>query len=165
MLRRPRCGIPIQTSSSPRSAAAEIIASVKGITDSPPSSEKRFCPTNFVCRNDSNASALLSLRKIRSCSSRSGLVKPTSTCSWIHLRSTGSEMYIYSIPTERQYESRKIPRMLRNFINFFPPNPPVANSRSRSHKVRPCVTTSRSGCERWRYSSGSISAIKWPYVR
>ena len=80
-LSRPRCGIPIHTSSSPRSAALEITASRIGITDSPPSSEKRFCPTNFVCKNVSNASALLSLRKIRSCSSRGNVCTPTSTRS------------------------------------------------------------------------------------
>lgn len=31
------------------------------MTDSPPSREKRFWPTNLVCRNVSNASAALSL--------------------------------------------------------------------------------------------------------
>ena len=145
MFRRPRCGIPIQTSSKPRSAAAETIASVSGITDSPPSSENRFCPTNFVCKKDSNASALLSLRKMRSCSPRSSTSETPSTCCWNQVRSSGFEMCMYSSPTERQYESRRIPRILRSGKNFFPPNPPVANSRSRSQSVNPCVRTSRSG--------------------
>ena len=149
MLRRPRCGIPIQTSSRPRSAADETMASVSGITDSPPSSEKRFCPTNFVCKKDSNASALLSLRKIRSCSSRSMAGRPISICCCIHLRSSGFEICMYSTPMERQYESRRIPRILRSGRKLLPPNPPVANSRSRSQRVSPWFTTSRSGCVRW----------------
>ena len=56
----------------------EIITSSKGITDSPPSSENLFCPTNFVCKNDSNASALFNLRKILSCSSLGVTGAPTS---------------------------------------------------------------------------------------
>ena len=135
--KRPRCGIPIHTSSSFASAAAEITASRSGITDSPPSSENRFWPTNLVCKNDSKASALFSLRKIRNCSSRATVGVPTSICSCIHLRSAGFSINIYSTPIERQYESRKIPRMLRSGINALPPNPPVANSRSRSQRVKP----------------------------
>ena len=68
----------MHTSSKPESAADEIIASSSGITDSPPSSENRFCPTNLVCKNDSKASALFNLRKILSCSSRAVLGAPTS---------------------------------------------------------------------------------------
>ena len=60
-----------------------------------------------------------------------------------------------------------MPRMLRSFMKRrpSPPNEPVANSRSRSHSVRPCDSTSRSGWLRWRYSSGSVSAIMWPRTR
>ena len=39
--------------------------------------------------------------------------------------------------------------MLRSFMNGWPPKPPVGNSRSRSHRVRPWVMTSRSGWRRW----------------
>ncbi len=46
-----------------------------------------------------------------------------------------------------------------------PPKPPVTNSRSRSQKVRPWLEMSRSGCERCLYSSGSMSAIRWPRTR
>ena len=42
------------------------------MTDSPPSSEKRFCPTYLVCRKGSNASPALSRSSTCSCSSRSG---------------------------------------------------------------------------------------------
>ena len=69
-LRRPRCAMPMQTSSRPSSAARDSIASSSAMTDSPPSSEKRFWPTNLVCRKVSNASAALSRRRMRSCSSR-----------------------------------------------------------------------------------------------
>ena len=68
----------MQTSSNLLSAADEIMASSKGITDSPPSKENLFCPTYFVCKKDSKASAELSLRKILSCSSRAVRGAPTS---------------------------------------------------------------------------------------
>ena len=42
------------------------------MTDSLPSSEKRFCPTYLVCRKASNASAALSRRRMWSCSSGCG---------------------------------------------------------------------------------------------
>ena len=60
-----------------------------------------------------------------------------------------------------------MPRIWRSFMNRrpSPPNDPVANSRSRSHRVSPCDSTSRSGWLRWRYSSGSVSAIMWPRTR
>ncbi len=101
-LSRPRCAMPMTTSSSRDSAAESMVASSSGMTDSPPSSEKRFWPTYLVCRNVSNASAALRRRRIRSCSSRSGLEWPRSTRSWIHLRCLGSWMCMYSMPTVRQ---------------------------------------------------------------
>ena len=60
-----------------------------------------------------------------------------------------------------------MPRMWRSFMNRrpSPPKEPVANSRSRSHSVSPWDSTSRSGWLRWRYSSGSVSAIMWPRTR
>ena len=60
-----------------------------------------------------------------------------------------------------------MPRMLRSFMNGrpSPPKEPAANSRSRSHMVSPWVSISRSGWLRWRYSSGSVSAIRWPRTR
>src|SRR5262245_43248662 len=162
---RPRCGIPMHTSSSRARAAASSTASNNGITDSAPSSENRFWPTYLTCRNVSNASAWLSLRRIRSCSWPDGLACGVSIRAWSHLRWSGSWMCMYSIPTVRQYESRSTPRILRNVIIGLPPKPPVANSRSRSHRVRPCETTSRSGCLRCRYSSGSVSASRCPRTR
>ncbi len=43
-----------------------------------------------------------------------------------------------------------MPRIERIFMNRrSPPKEPVANSRSRSHRVRPCDSTSRSGWLRW----------------
>ena len=72
---------------------------------------------------------------------------------------------MYSVPTVRQYESRSTPRMSRSFIRGFPPNPPVGNSRSRSHSVSPCRLMSKSGCLRWVTSSGLVSAIRWPRTR
>ena len=72
-LSRPRWAMPMQTSSRPASAAASQISSISGIVVSPPSRLNRFWPTNLVCRKVSNASAWLSLSRIRSCSSRGGL--------------------------------------------------------------------------------------------
>ena len=50
-------------------AAFERIRSSIAMTDSPPSRLKRFWPTNFVWRKVSKASAALSRRRMRSCSS------------------------------------------------------------------------------------------------
>ncbi|SKZ88764.1 Uncharacterised protein [Mycobacteroides abscessus subsp. abscessus] len=80
-LRRPRCGIPMTTSSSEYSALWSITASIIGMTDSAPSSEKRFCPTYFVCRKVSNASAALSLERMYFCSATGGLTCLISTRS------------------------------------------------------------------------------------
>ncbi len=74
-------------------------------------------------------------------------------------------MCMYSMPTVRQYESRSTPRISRSRMIGLPPNPPVANSRSRSHSVKPCWLMSRSGCLRWTISSGFVSAIRWPRTR
>ena len=65
----------------------------------------------------------------------------------------------------RQYESRSTPRISRSSAARLPPKPPVTNSRSRSQKVRPWLPISRSGCVRCLYSSGSMSAIRWPRTR
>ena len=101
-LSRPRWAMPMTTSSRWARAAEVIAASSSGISDSPPSSEKRFCPTNLVCRKVSNASAVLSRPRMCFCSSRSGLPGGTSTRSWIQARSLGSWMCMYSMPTVRQ---------------------------------------------------------------
>ena len=61
--------ITLSTTGSPAVRAASSTA----MTDSPPSRENRFCPTNFVCRKVSKASAALRRRRIRSCSSVVGL--------------------------------------------------------------------------------------------
>ena len=101
-LSRPRWAIPMTTSFMSSCAASDTTASSSGMTDSPPSSENRFCPTNLVCRNVSNASAWFSLPRIRSCSSRSGLVCGPSTRFWIQRRWSGSWMCMYSMPMVRQ---------------------------------------------------------------
>ena len=115
---RPRCAMPITTSSRPAPAASSQSSSSSGMVVSPPSSENRFWPTYLVCRKVSNASASFSLARIRSCSSRGGLVCGRSTRSWIHLRCSGSWMCMYSMPVVRQYESRRMPRMSRSFMNL-----------------------------------------------
>ena len=148
MFSRPRCGMPMQTSSSSSLAAADRTASTRGITDSPPSRENRFWPTYLVCRNVSKASAALSVRRMRSCSVRSGLSGAVSIPCWIHWRCSGSCMCMYSMPTVRQYASRSTLRTSRRVMNCSPANPATANSRSRSHRVRPWAATSRSGCLR-----------------
>ena len=101
-LSRPRWAMPMQTSCSPASAADSQISSISGIVVSPPSRLNRFCPTNLVCRNVSNASAWLSLSRMRSCSSRGGFWCGFSTRSWIHRRCSGSWMCMYSMPMVRQ---------------------------------------------------------------
>ena len=62
--RRPRCDMPSTAESSPISAASARIASRIGISDSAPSSPKRFWPRYFVARNLSSASAALSLPRM-----------------------------------------------------------------------------------------------------
>ena len=83
---RPRCGMATVTSWTAEFAASDKIASSDAIADSPPSKLNRFCPTYLVCKKFSNASAAFSLRKIRSCSSRGGLVSARSMRSCIHCR-------------------------------------------------------------------------------
>ena len=56
------------------------------MADSPPSSEKRLCPTYFVCRNFSNASASISFLRIypRSSSVRTARFRVDSIRSMSH---------------------------------------------------------------------------------
>jgi hypothetical protein len=61
--------MPMTTSSSPPSAEDSSTSPSSGISDSPPSSEKRFWPTYLVCRKVSNASAALSRLSTCFCSS------------------------------------------------------------------------------------------------
>ena len=138
-LSRPRCGMPMTTSSSPCSAAWSIAASIIGMTVSAPSSENRFCPTYFVCRNVSNASAAFSLDRMYFCCATVGFSCLTSTRSCSHFCCSGSRMWVYSTPTWRQYASRSRPSTSRSFLCSAPAKPLTLNSRSRSHSVRPCV--------------------------
>ena len=78
------------------------MASRIGIADSAPSSPKRFCPTYFVARNFSNASAALSRSRMWRWSSVGSSGDTPSTCSWIHRCSSGSWMCMYSMPIVRQ---------------------------------------------------------------
>ncbi len=101
-LSRPRWAMPITTSSRSPSAAVCSTSSSSGISDSPPSSEKRFWPTYFVCRKVSKASAALSRLRMCFCSSADGFSYFRSIRSWIQRRSSGSWMCMYSMPTRRQ---------------------------------------------------------------
>ena len=102
-LSRPRWAMPIVTSSR-----LGLGGRLADLVDAPgpwsrrPRGENRFWPTNLVCRNVSNASAWLSFSRIRSCSSRGGLVCGCSTRSWIQRRCSGSMMCMYSMPVVRQ---------------------------------------------------------------
>ncbi len=107
------------------------------MTDSPPSRENRFWPTNFVCRKVSNASAALRRSMMWVSSALSKGSRGVSIFCWIHWRSSGSEMCMYSTPMVRQYASRSTPRMSRSVIWSLPPTPRVGKVRSRSHSVRP----------------------------
>ena len=89
---RPRCGMPMTTSSSSYSAALSSTVSSSAMTDSPPSSENRFWPTYLVCRNVSNASAAFSFDRMYFCTACGGFSCRTSTRSWIQRRSAGSRM-------------------------------------------------------------------------
>jgi len=62
---RPRCGMPSTTSRSPRTAASFRTRSSRGISASPPSSEKRLWPTYFACRKRSKLSASTSFSSTR----------------------------------------------------------------------------------------------------
>src|SRR6266516_3624589 len=132
----PRWAMPTTASSRPPREASVSTASSSGISDSAPSSENLRCPTNLVCRNISNASATLRRLRMRNCSLWPGLPCGRSIRACSQARSSGFWMCMYSTPTVRQYESRSTPKISRSLINGLPPNPPVANSRSRSHRVR-----------------------------
>ena len=107
------------------------------MTDSPPSREKRFWPTNFVCRKVSNASAALRRSMMCASSSLAKGLRGVSISRWSQARSSGSVMCMYSMPMVRQYASRSTPRMSRSGISSLPPRPRVGKIRSRSHRVRP----------------------------
>ena len=136
-LSRPRCGMPITTSSSACSAAWSIAASIIGMTVSAPSSENRFWPTYLVCRNVSNASAAFIFDRMYFCSATVGLSCLTSMRSCSHFCCSGSRMWVYSTPTWRQYASRSSRSTSRSFLCSAPAKPLTLNSRSRSHSVRP----------------------------
>eukprot|EP01139_Manchomonas_bermudensis_P010692 Amastigsp_a340901_14.p3 type:complete len:188 gc:universal Amastigsp_a340901_14:933-370(-) len=53
-LRRPRCGIPMTTVSTPKSDEQSMSSFSPGMSASPPSSPKRFSTPNFFARNASN---------------------------------------------------------------------------------------------------------------
>ncbi len=115
-LSRPRCGMPMTTSSRACSAAWSITASIIGMTVSAPSSENRFCPTYFVCRKVSNASAALSLLRMYFCWATVGLSCLTSMRSCSHFCCSGSRMWVYSTPMCRQYASRSRPQHVAQLL-------------------------------------------------
>lgn len=63
--RRPRCGIPITTSLQPTEPARWINSFTIGMKDSPPSTPKRFAPTNLLPRYFSRPSA--AVKRSRTC--------------------------------------------------------------------------------------------------
>ncbi len=74
-------------------------SSSSAIVDSPPSRLKRFWPTYLVCRKVSNASASLSLPRMRICSSLVGLlVRLLERAPGTSARCAGSWMCMYSMP-------------------------------------------------------------------
>ena len=100
---RPRWAMPIAAESSASSSVARCsTVSRSEIRLSEPSRLKRFCPTYFVCRNVSNASAWFSLPRMRICSECVGFAYGRSRFSWNQRRWSGSWMCMYSMPTVRQ---------------------------------------------------------------
>jgi hypothetical protein len=90
------------TESRPSRAAPARIASRAGIRDSPPSRENLFCPTYFVWRKVSKASAWLSFRRIWWRSASVSLARGRSRRSWNQRRWAGSVMCMYSNPMDEQ---------------------------------------------------------------
>ena len=100
-LRRPRCAMPMATSWMPVRAESARMWSSSGISDSPPSREKRFWPMNFVWRNSSKASARMRVPRMWRCASGEGASYGRSMRFWTHARCSGSWMCMYSMPTVR----------------------------------------------------------------
>ncbi|SHW03620.1 Uncharacterised protein [Mycobacteroides abscessus subsp. abscessus] len=121
-----------------------------------------------MARKVSKASAALSLDRMYFCSATVGLSCLASMRSCSHFCCSGSRMWVYSTPAWRQYASRSTESTSRSFMYSWPWNPETLNSRSRSHRVRPWLSTSRSGWLRKRVlsrRSGSVSAMRWPRLR
>ena len=100
---RPRWAIPITKYSTPNSDPFVTIESKAGINASPPSIEKRFCPTNFFPRKDSKLEASLSF--LKSWILRSFVISGRLLISIFvlnHSILSGSRMYINSIPMDWQ---------------------------------------------------------------
>ena len=91
-----------------------------GMRLSAPSSEKRLCPTYFVCRKCSNASAAFSRSSSRSFSSCETTRSTPSTRSWIQRFSSASWMCMYSMPTVPQYAARRTSRISRSVERCLP---------------------------------------------
>ena len=137
-LSRPRCGMPITTSSSACSAAWSIAASIIGMTVSAPSSENRFWPTYLVCRKVSNASAAFSLRQDVLLLGDGRLVvldldPLLQPLLLLGLQDVGVlDADVAAVRVAQQSESTS-----RSFLCSAPAKPLTLNSRSRSHSVRP----------------------------
>ena len=118
---------------------------------SAPSSENRFWPTYLVCRKVSNASAALSLLRMYFCCGDGrllmldldALLQPASAA---RVRGCGCT------PRRRGGSRRRAAPRARRAASCArrPAKPLTLNSRSRSHSVRPWVSTSRSGWLRKR---------------
>mmetsp|Transcript_28912 Transcript_28912/g.55173 ORF Transcript_28912/g.55173 Transcript_28912/m.55173 type:complete len:228 (+) Transcript_28912:1594-2277(+) len=95
--RRPRCGMPMTISSTPRLPPRLITCSMAGMRLSPPSRPKRLVPMYFTCRNFSKPSASTSLLRIALRPSRVKVISLSypSMRSFSQLASSGLEMCMY----------------------------------------------------------------------
>ena len=75
VFKRPRCAIPTTKYSTPSSDPFFTNVSIAGINASPPSIEKRFCPTNFLPKKASKLAAWFSFLKIASLCAASKVVR------------------------------------------------------------------------------------------
>ena len=105
---RPRCAMPMMTSSAPAAAASAMISSSMGTMASVPSMENRFCPLNArwrkfskPCTWDSRSS-----RARRRSADRGCRYSPPSMASRSQARSSGSGRCRNSYPTLPMYAAR-----------------------------------------------------------
>ena len=166
---RPRCGMPITNSNTPSFAPAWMMASIIGISVSPPSRPKRFLPRNFTCKKFSNCSARRSKYSVRSrvIGWRFGWLWFGSRCSASHLRAAKSWTCMYSTPTDWQYVCRSAsssapsvwaPAMLKNIdaSTCLVRSSPDKENRSRA---------SSHGVAGGSVLSGLVRAIRCPDIR
>src|SRR5690606_11996921 len=106
------------------------------ISDSPPSREKRFCPTYLVCRKVSKVTASLSFRRMVFFSSAVKLGRLSLSLSHccIHSMRSGVRMYIYSTPMASQYMRFSVAKISRSGAASRPMTFPASKTVSRSDR-------------------------------